>query len=104
MAELIQVCYALHHSTPPLSAKPLFLFNILLNCSLGAGGDKLASHASGLGSTPGLSTLTQATNLSGSVKCVATRNQWVTAVEDSGCKLSGVALRVKNMWLTGNTV
>jgi len=40
-----------------------------------------------------LSSLTQATILSGSVKYVATGKQWVTAVEDCGCKLSHAGLR-----------
>jgi len=40
-----------------------------------------------------LSSLTQATIPSGSVKCVTTSKQWVAAVEDCRCKLlPGVAL------------
>jgi len=40
------------------------------------------------------------------VKCVAISKQWVTAVEDCGCKLPGVALplRVYNVWVAGNSV
>jgi len=52
------------------------------------GGNALAFDASAA-----LSSLTQATNLSGLVKCVATSQQWVTAVEDCRYKLSpGLAL------------
>jgi len=41
-----------------------------------------------------LSSLTQATILLGSLKCVATSKQWVTADEDCGCKLlPGVVLK-----------
>jgi len=49
-----------------------------------------------MGSTPGhvLWSLTQATILSGSVKCEATSKQCLTAVEDCGCEL-GVAVLLR---------
>jgi len=42
-----------------------------------------------------LSSLTDAIILRWSMKCVAISKQLVTAVEDSGCKLPGVALPLR---------
>jgi len=59
-------------------------------------GNTLASDANGPGSTAGgTSSLTQVSSFRGSVKCVAISKQWVTAVEDCGYILPGVALPLR---------
>jgi len=58
-------------------------------------GNTLTSEeANGLGSTP-RGFLELDTGYYPFVKCVAISKQWVTAVEDCGCKLPGVALSLR---------